>query len=242
MLPSKLLVSLQSADELSMLTGFDLPWIDLKDPSAGSLGCPTPTVASEFLAAANRYIDRSRCHISIALGELLDESWEQLGPIASSFDFAKVAMAGCAAQTDWQVKARMLAAKVGGGERLILVHYADCNGARSPNWSETLAAAVALRSQFILIDTFNKSAGRLWDWYSPETIRELAASANKHGIELSIAGSLHIDELAMARALGAKVIGVRGAACQDGSRLLGLSRDRLSALTDLFSDRMVTNK
>ncbi len=240
MLPSKLLVSLQSADELRLVEGLALSWIDLKNPSVGSLGCPNRIVAAEFLAMADRCLDRTRCQLSIALGELAEPTWSKVSEIAERFDFAKVALAGCAKREEWRKRAGSLAAEIGGGERLILVHYADHSRAISPDWKDTLGAAVELGCKYLLIDTYDKSAGRLWDWYIPGTIRELANAANAQGIELSIAGSLRLDELSWARTLGASVIGVRGAACQDGSRVLGLCRDRLRLLSEIFSNQAVT--
>jgi uncharacterized protein (UPF0264 family) len=239
--PSKLLISLQSADEILEIAEFDFPWIDLKDPTTGSLGCPQARVAEEFVATANRCLDRNRCRISLALGELIDESWTEVGSIVSEFDFAKVALAGCASHPPWKEHLKSLTNQAGGADRVILVHYADSEGAAAPDWPETLEAAIALRSRFILVDTFDKSAGRLWDWYSPETIRSLAMEANANEIQLSIAGSLRLDELSWARNLGAAIIGVRGAACQDGSRVQRLCRDRLGFLSDVFSNQAVTN-
>jgi len=241
MLPSKLLISLKSADELRWVADFGFPWIDLKDPSTGSLGCPDTNVAEEFLASANQYLDRSRCKISIALGELVEEAWNGIGSIAPSFDFAKVALAGCANRSHWATNVERLAEHVGGGQRLILVHYADCRRADSPSWKATLDAAASIGSQFILVDTFDKSAGRLWDWYSPDAIRGLAITANSQGIGLSIAGSLRLDELTMAKGLGASIVGVRGAACQDSSRVDGLCHDRLRQLSTIFSNQAVTS-
>lgn len=241
MLPSNLLISLKSADELRFVEEYAFPWVDLKDPASGSLGCPNADVASKFLAAADRHLDRKLCKISIALGELIEKRWNPLVSIASSYDFCKIALAGCAGRPDWKLCADKVAVEVGGGDRLILVHYADFERASSPDWKSTLEAAASLGSRFVLIDTFDKRAGRLWDWYSPDAIRELANEAQEKRIELSIAGSLRLDELSMARELGAKIVGVRGAACQDGSRVDGLCHDRLKALSEIFCNQAVTN-
>ena len=236
MLPSKLLLSLQSAEELQSIQGLAFPWLDLKNPAAGSLGCPDPGVAEAFLLEAERQVDRTRCQLSIAIGELTERAWQPILPILASFDFAKVALAGCVQRDDWRQQVIDLAAELPERDRLILVHYADHERAAAPDWRSTLETAVLMNSQFLLIDTFDKRAGRLWDYYTPERIQELAKDASSYGIQLSIAGSLHLDELPWAKKLGAAVIGVRGAACQDGSRLLGLSHDRLRKLSEIFAN------
>ncbi len=235
MLPSKLLLSLQSVEELQSIHGLAFPWLDLKNPGAGSLGCPDARVAEAFLLQAERQIDRNQCQLSIAIGELTEIAWSGFLPVVAEFDFAKVALAGCSARTDWKQCAIDLASDLPTQDRLILVHYADHDRAAAPDWAATLETAVSLGSQFVLIDTFDKSAGRLWDYYSPETIQELAKEASSKGIQLSIAGSLRLDELPRARQLGAAVVGIRGAACQDGSRVLGLSRDRIKTLSEIFA-------
>ncbi len=241
MLPSKLLISLKSADELHKVAEFAFPWIDLKDPSVGSLGCPKEELVLDFLEFTRLLLDRSTCSLSVALGELLNDSWRQITPLVSHFDFAKVALSGCSDHPEWTTRAEQLTNQIGGGQRLILVHYADYQLANAPVWQATLEAACRIGSRFVLIDTYDKSAGRLWDWYPPAVIRDLAIEANRYGIQLSIAGSLRMDELSKARTLGATVIGVRGAACQDSSRVDGLDHDRLVELSEIFSNQAVTS-
>ena len=236
MLPSKLLLSLQSANELRFVQGMSFPWLDLKNPAKGSLGCPEFRAASEFLDAFDRSFDRGQCCLSMAVGELRDEHWTELLPIAAGFDFVKVALAGCLHDPKWETRATQLATQLDSKEKLILVHYADHQRAEAPDWQATLDAAFSLGSQFLLIDTCHKYAGRLWDWYPNERIREFAKEANAKGIQLSIAGSLRLEELKKARTLGAAVVGVRGAACLDSSRTLGLCRDRLMQLSKLFAE------
>ena len=240
MLTKRILISLQSADELKTVAGMGFDWLDLKNPVAGSLGCPSRNEADAFYELASRTIDRNHSFLSIALGELLEEAWTEVLPIATQFDFVKVALAGCSDRDDWRERVQELAAKLAAKNKLILVHYADCQLACSPSWNETLDMAVSLESQYILIDTFDKRAGRLWDWYSPQAIQRLVKNGLANGVRLSIAGSLHIDELEEARTFGAEVIGVRGAACQDGSRTNGLCRDRLKQLSELFSNQTIT--
>jgi (5-formylfuran-3-yl)methyl phosphate synthase len=191
--------------------------------------------------SASRLLDRRRCRLSVALGELLDESWLQIDSLLADFDYSKVALSRCVDRTDWTTRVDLLAEKLGGGKRLILVHYADYRLAQSPTWQVTVEAARRLDCKYVLIDTHDKSAGRLWDWYSPADIRALAADAQRNGLQLSIAGSLKIDELSMARSLGASIIGVRSAACQDSSRVEGLCHDRLRTLSEIFSNQAVTS-
>jgi uncharacterized protein (UPF0264 family) len=55
----------------------------------------------------------------------------------------------------------------------------------------------------------------------------MAREASLAGLQLSLAGSLKLDELETAVEVGATVVGLRGALCHNGSRTGSLCRDRL---------------
>jgi uncharacterized protein (UPF0264 family) len=232
MTTAKLLVSLQSAAELELIEGCGLPWIDLKNPSAGSLGCPSASVIQAFLQRFSKGEGHAAVTLSLAVGELLEEAWREVEEFFSSFDFIKVALAGCAQAPGWESRLEALCQSLGDPRKLVLTHYADHPLADAPAWKPLLSLAAKQRSSYLLIDTFQKSAGRLWDWYSPADLQRMALEAKLAGIQLSLAGSLELDELGKAVRLGASVVGLRGALCRNGSRTGSLCRDRLMQALD----------
>lgn len=232
MTTAKLLVSLQSAAELELIEGCGVPWIDLKNPSAGSLGCPSASVIQDFLQRLSKLEGHSAITLSLAVGELLEQAWGEVADFFSSFDFVKVALAGCARQPEWESRLAGLRDSLGDPKKLVLTHYADHHLADAPAWKPTLSMAAKQRSSYLLIDTFQKSAGRLWDWYSPADLKRMAREASLAGLQLSLAGSLKLDELETAVEVGATVVGLRGALCHNGSRTGSLCRDRLMQALD----------
>jgi len=254
-----LLLSLQSADELWTAAEFPFRWLDLKNPSAGSLGCPSSKVACDFLDTADELSNRRLLTLSVAIGELTEGISEFDSdrppnhfsmPIAADtinrFDFVKVALAkthpSCL-RTDqkqvvegeaWIELATSLSGQLSSPSKLILVHYADHHLAGSVEWERVLWASHLLGCEYILIDTFNKTAGSLADWLSTEDCQRYASQADVHGLKLSLAGSLRLEDLLRLEKTGASIIGIRGAACRDASRTSSLCRDRLQALSKCF--------
>jgi len=245
-----LLLSLMSADELRIASDYSFRWLDLKNPLAGSLGCPDASVASDFLEVAERLQNRSQLTISVAIGELLSvatkldfdrvDTFEQFQlplpvELLERFDYVKVALAGSRTNESWKVLAESLSLQLGDPSKLILVHYADNHLANAIDWKSTLAASRNLGCEYVLIDTFDKKAGQLLDWLSIEDCQRYATEAESRGLKLSLAGSLRIEDFRSLKKTGASILGIRGAACLEGSRVSMLCRDRLHKLSSCFA-------
>src|SRR5437762_2651020 len=103
-------------------------------------------------------------------------------------------------------------------------------GALGPVPLHRLAAirAAVAGAAGVLLDTANKDAP-LFTIESPATLAAWIAGAHAVGLFAALAGGLSGPEFARARALGADVVGVRGAACV-GGRMGRVSRARVAAL------------
>jgi uncharacterized protein (UPF0264 family) len=157
------------------------------------------------------------------------------------FDYVKVALAGSQDCKSWSDRAESLSQQLGDPSKLILVHYADHHLAGAVDWTSTLLASRDLGCEYILVDTFDKKAGRLTDWLSTDECRRYATAAKKLGLKLSLAGSLRIEDFKTLEKTGASILGIRGAACEEGSRVSGLCRDRLQKLSScIANERLAT--
>jgi len=247
-----LLLSLMSADELRIASDYAFRWLDLKNPLAGPLGCPDAIVASDFLEVAARLQNRNQLTLSVAIGELLSgatirdlddiENFRQFElPLSvetlERFDYVKVALAGSRTNESWKVLTESLSEQLSDPSKLILVHYADYLLASAIDWKSTLAASQELGCEYVLIDTFDKKAGQLLDWLSIEDCQQYATEAESRGLKLSLAGSLRIEDFRTLEKTGASILGIRGAACLDGSRVSRLCRDRLQRLSSCFASQ-----
>jgi len=166
--------------------------------------------------------------------------------VLNQFDFVKVALAKTLLENgnpdraayderaDWLELAWSLSEQLSDPSKLILVHYADHQLARAVHWQSVLQASQLLRCEYVLVDTFDKSSGTLLTWLSPETCHLYASQASELGIKLSLAGSLRQTDFDSLRKSGAAILGIRGAACREGSRVSQLCRDRLHRLSECF--------
>ena len=130
--------------------------VDVKEPGRGALGAADPEVWREILEVVGR-----RAIASAALGELLDEGIEGLARQTAGFRYAKVGLAGCAAEREWKRKWGRVVECLPAGVRAVPVAYADAQCARSPALAEVLELAEDCGGGMLLIDTFDKSRRRI---------------------------------------------------------------------------------
>jgi hypothetical protein len=222
-----LLVSVRSAAEaeLALAGGADL--IDVKEPRYGSLGAADPAVWDEVRQAV-----AGRTPVSAALGELLadfrDESLEQ----AEGLSFAKVGLAGCTATSDWMSRWTRAMRALPAGVQPVAVVYADGCTARSPPAEELLPIAASLRAPYLLLDTFDKSAGRLLDHLGLDQLAALTELAAQHQMLLVLAGSLDEAAIRQLAPLRPAYFAVRGAAC-GGDRTQAIEWSRVKRLAEV---------
>jgi (5-formylfuran-3-yl)methyl phosphate synthase len=236
----QLLVSVRDLPEFQLAISSGVQWIDLKNPDRGSLGRPDLELTNQVIQTIRNTQFRN-FRTSIALGELKDLELNSIEPGIAEFDFAKVALAQCEANSLQFEKISQLASQFSSSNRLILVHYADWFSVGAPSFERVLDWARQLGSQFILIDTCRKSSGNLRSLYSLKTLHEIVAQTHQAGISISLAGSLSVLDLMELAPYNPDVLAVRGAACTVGLRTNGLCEDRLRQLLQLsqlgFVDR-----
>lgn len=222
-----LLVSVRSAAEarLAQLGGADL--IDVKEPSFGSLGASTPKVWSEVAAAVG-----NACSLSAALGELVD-----FAPISfvglQGFRFAKLGLAGCGQINDWVERWQAALAELPDWIAPVAVAYADYRTCGSPAPDEVLRVGQRLGCKAILIDTYDKQRGDLFDAMPLAQLRDLFEQAERLSLTTVVAGSLCKDRLDDALGLQPDYIAVRGAVCRgtrEGELDASLVRDWISSI------------
>lgn len=235
----KLLVSVRNAAEAAQAIDGGADWIDAKEPAAGALGMPEPHELAGVVAQV-----AGRRPVSTALGELGDHGYgDRLGQLPwQGVSWAKVGLSGCGLHLDWPAKVQTLRDELPEQTSLVAVVYADHSTCDAPSPEEVLRVACDLGLRALLVDTYDKSSGGLFDWFSPERLRELFAAAHCAGMLTVAAGSLRAAEVPQAIAGGAEVIAVRGAACQQQRRdapvcakQVAQLRDRIPATNAEFS-------
>jgi dihydroneopterin aldolase len=187
--------------------------IDAKDPALGPLGPVQPDV----LRAIAAVVGDAR-PLSAALGDLTRGAGR--GPTAvtlAALDdlplaFVKVGFGDGLGSAD---AAGLGRAVVGAAScPVVFVAYAD----RGLDPFVVIDLAATLGAAGVLLDTADKRGPGLMARLDPWTVRAWIVAAQREGLTAAVAGRLTIDDVPRVAALGADVVGVRGAACE-GTRM-----------------------
>ncbi len=211
----QLLVSVRNAQEAQCALEGGADVIDAKEPLAGALGpVSLPTFRTIVTAVA------SQRPVSAALGEVRDQQNAERNALEfarAGAAFVKIGFAGSTSEA--LVEALMTAAAAGastGGSQLVAVAYADCAcvGALPPD--RILDVAVRSGAHGILLDTVRKDGPSLPELSSLAHLAAWAGRARSAGLFTAIAGRLRLGDLPIMVESGADIVGVRGAACDNG--------------------------
>jgi uncharacterized protein (UPF0264 family) len=215
-----LLVSVRNADEAITALAGGADVIDVKEPRRGPLGAADADTISSIVRAVN-----GLAPVTAALGELVELIGAQNGDcrpaLADGVSLFKIGLARCAPLGDWRTRWHYAIDTIASSScneepRPVAVAYADWRAAQSPPPRDVLSAAVELQCPALLIDTWNKSAGSLFDHWPSEDLRDFLAAAREQNLAVVLAGSLIGDGITAAAGLAPDLIAVRTAACDAG--------------------------
>lgn len=211
---TKLLVSVRSLNEAEAALAGGCDWLDVKEPTAGSLGAATPEKISEIAPLASSFLGWS-----IALGEIsdFDESmWTAVLPDFPNLALVKLGLSQCAHPADWRNRLLRFKGSLP-NLSIAMVYYADRQSANSPTWEETIEAAAELKSPVLLIDTFFKNGKTLLDHLTLDQLKAVRTQVHSLNLGLALAGSLQLEQINMLTTeIHPDLVAVRGAACKSG--------------------------
>jgi uncharacterized protein (UPF0264 family) len=174
--------------------------------------------------------------VTAALGDAADEAEAERAAhdaAAAGAALVKLGFAGVddAARATALARAAVRGARAGGAQHagLIVVGYADATAAGSLALDQVIAVARASGARGVLVDTAIKGGPGLFALITARQLGAWVAEGRAAGLLVAVAGQLAADDLPAARAVGAHVVGVRGAACE-GGRGGTVSASRVRAL------------
>ncbi|QIB36317.1 hypothetical protein G3A50_16545 [Ancylobacter pratisalsi] len=199
--------------ELARVGGADI--VDLKQPAFGALGA----WSSESLTAAvmlwNAWeaqdVSSVRPLLSATAGDqpmvpaLLRAAAERVA--ATGVPIVKVGLFASKHTNECVEALAPLASRA----RMIGVLFAD----QRPDFA-ILASLSRAGFTGVMIDTADKTAGRLTDHFDALTLGQFIAEAKRHGLMSGLAGSLALEDIATLAGVGADYLGFRGALCSGG--------------------------
>ena len=188
--------------EVALQAGADL--IDCKDPRSGALGA----LPVSMIDAIRRQV-AGRRPISATVGDLPTEATELVPAVqriaATGVDFVKLGLFRTSGIDPLLDALSPLAAE----HRLIAVLFAD----RSPRLGVVTELAAAGFSG-VMLDTANKTSGRLLDVMPTDQLATFVALAREHRLLCGLAGRLRVEDVPPLLALRPDYLGFRSALCQ----------------------------
>ncbi len=231
-----LLVSVRSHLEAEAAVAGGAAIVDVKEPSRGSLGRANSAVMEAVVdAVAGRSI------VSAAMGELVEEGNDHQRMVPG-IKYVKFGLGKCRNGPDWQHRLlkRRASIETASPAKLVAVAYADSDRAEAPAVAEVHDFAVTCGFDVLLIDTWRKDGTTLLDWLDVATLNDLCATARCAGVQVALAGSLGLTEIAKLRSARPHWFAVRGAACVAGKRVGQIDEERVRQLVAALGDRMET--
>jgi len=205
-----LLVSVADAAEAKLALANGAALIDVKDPRAGSLGAASPDVWREVIAAVNQKVP-----VSAALGELLDGECLERAEETNGLAFAKVGLANCRLNTDWQLVWRAWQDALPASTQPVAVSYVDWHHCGAPSPRDIVQQLVRRGPcRVVLFDTCDKRRGSLLDHCPIQALGELCTSLRSMGCRVVLAGSLRLEHVPDLLSLMPDYLAVRGAVCR----------------------------
>lgn len=244
----QLLVSVRSAAEASVALAGGCQILDVKDPSRGALGRADDSVIEQVLQTGTA----AGVSVSAAMGEVADyttspviEKDQRLPTSLARLSFTKLGLASLSRDSNWSARWQdtmsFLADDVrsscnNGPSNWVAVIYADWRAADAP--SPTAIVDCVLSSSEsnsnhiagVLIDTWSKKSGRLFDSLSVEQLSELADSVQQSGRFFAVAGRLTSNMLPKLASVRPDIVAVRSAACRNEDRTSSVDANAVRVL------------
>jgi uncharacterized protein (UPF0264 family) len=226
-----LMVSVISPEEVPTAIAGGADILDVKNPAEGSLGAPAAHILQNVTA-----ITADAVQVSAAIGDMPNlpgtASLAALGAASCGVDFVKVGLYGPKSEAEaiYLLEALRQAVSAFPSVKIIAAGYADAQ--RCGTLDPSLLPGIARKAQIsgCLLDTYVKDGRNLFDFLAPEMLHHLAMEAHAGGLLFALAGALQVEQLRLARDVGADIVGVRTAACRDNQRKGPLDVEKIRLL------------
>ncbi len=186
--------------------------LDVKDPSKGSLGAPDVETVRDIKKAIGS------APLSVALGDLDGKTVELgLSMVAAGADIIKIGLADNSRQEAVDVF-KALKKCLPPKARVVAAAYADAGYHRFFSPLGLPSFAVEAEADGILIDTFDKSGKKLFDFLSAYELASIMCEARDLKLMTALAGSLGVDDIEEVALAAPGFVGFRSAITISGNR------------------------
>ena len=232
----KLLISPVDEKEAVEVIAGGADIIDVKNPKEGALGANFPWVIKRI-----REITPKNVEVSCTLGDVPNLpgaiSLAALGAATTGVDYVKAGLYGLKTKEDAVYLMKNVSRAVrdcNSSIKVVATGYADAGRIGSVNPMLIPDIAQKAEADVAMIDTAVKDGRNLFTFLSINRLKSFVNAAHDQGLKAALAGSLRKDDLPTAYALGADVVGLRGAACTHGDRVDGrITRETVRELVEV---------
>jgi uncharacterized protein (UPF0264 family) len=210
--------------------------IDVKNPKEGALGANFPWIIKRI-----RQITPKNIEVSCTLGDVPNLpgaiSLAALGAATTGVDYIKAGLYGLKTKEEAVYLMQSVTKAVrdyNSSIKVVAAGYADARRVGSVNPMLIPDIAHEAEADIAMIDTAIKDGKNLFAFLTINQLRNFVNAAHDHGLEAALAGSLRKEDLPTVYALGADVVGLRGAACTHGDRVDGrITRETVRELVEV---------
>ena len=218
---TKILTSIKSLYEISLVLKKGVDIIDFKDPSEGALGAISIKQIRFFLKSIP-----SNQLTSATIGNIEDIKTIKKKVIMLSktnIDFIKIGFFF----DDKKIKSLINLKKLVKNKKIIAVLFADTK----PNLN-LIRKIKKIKFDGILIDTKNKKNGNLRNYLSTDKIKTFIKVSKKENLSIGLAGSLNIKDIDPLIKLKPDYLGFRGALC--------MAKKRKDDISEILLDKVIS--
>jgi uncharacterized protein (UPF0264 family) len=232
----KLLISPVDEKEAEEVIAGGANIIDVKNPKEGALGANFPWIIKRI-----RQITPKNIEVSCTLGDVPNlpgaTSLAALGAATTGVDYIKAGLYGLKTKEEAVYLMQSVTKAVrdyNSSIKVVATGYADARRVGSVNPMLIPDIAHEAEADIAMIDTAIKDGKNLFAFLTINQLRNFVNAAHDRGLEAALAGSLRKEDLSAVYALGADVVGLRGAACTHGDRVDGrITRETVRELVEV---------
>jgi len=232
----KLLISPKNEKEATEAVAGGADIIDVKNPKEGPLGANFPWIIRRI-----RQVTPANIEVSCTLGEVPNlpgsMALASLGAAATGVNYIKAGLYGLKTLEEavYLMQSVTKAAKeYNPSIKVVASGYADA--ARLSTVDPLLVPKIAYEAQadIAMLDTAIKDGKSLFNFLTKPQLQRFVEATHSYGLKAALAGSLQKEDLPEVYALGADVVGLRGAACTLSDRVNGqITREKVRELLEI---------
>jgi dihydroneopterin aldolase len=233
MLMTQMLASVQDVLEAEIVFQNGADIIDLKDPANGALGAVAPSKLMEVIDfIAERRPVSAACGDLPMQPEVVRTKVEEFA--ATGVDYIKIGLFASGNLAGCLEALKPLASH----KKLIAVLFADYRDTYGENLFAELSSA---GFHGVMIDTADKSKGRLLDHMTPDQIGKFIKDGQSHELRVGVAGSLEAPDIPRLLAYAPDFLGFRGALCSGLDRTAPIDAQATAKIRGLIPEALETS-